>query len=78
MEPSFRPIELSLPVPKHPHLNLHAHLSFMGNFAMVHLTTTELGEGDFTLPPMGSFVYAMPNVGICAFGRPNLPSLGVL
>lgn len=29
---------------------------------MIHLTTTEVGEGDGGLPAMGSFVYAMPDV----------------
>ena len=62
IEPSFQPVEISFPLPKNPHLNFHAHLSFMGNCAMVHLTTTELGHGDNALPPMGSFVYAMPDV----------------
>jgi len=29
---------------------------------MVHLTTTELGDSEGSLPPMGSFVYAMPDL----------------
>jgi hypothetical protein len=29
---------------------------------MVHLTTTDLGDAEGSLPPMGSFVYAMPDV----------------
>ena len=62
MEPSFKPVEISFPLPKHPHLNFHAHLSFMGNCNVVHLTTTDLGDAEGALPSMGSFVYAMPDV----------------
>lgn len=68
MEPSFSPVEISFPLPKHPHLNFHAHLSFLGNCNIIHLTTTDLDQSDRTLPPMGSFVYAMPDV------RPNVSS----
>ena len=62
MVSSFKPVEVSFPLPKNLHLNVHAHLSFMGNCTMVHLTTTELGDSEGSLPPMGSFVYAMPDV----------------
>lgn len=62
MDPSFTPVELSVPLPKHPHLNLHAHLSFLGNCAMAHLTTTDIAESQNSSPPLGSFVYAMPDV----------------
>jgi hypothetical protein len=62
MEPSFKPVELSFPLPKHPHLNVHAHLTFIGTCTMVHLTTTDLGDAEGARPPMGSFVYAMPDV----------------
>lgn len=62
MEPSFKPIDISFPLPKHPHLNCHAHLSFMGNCNIVHLTTTDVGEGESGLPSLGSYVYAMPDV----------------
>ena len=62
MEPSFIPKELSFPVPRHPHLNLHLHLSLLGNCSMVHLTTSTVGEAHNSTPPLGSFVYAMPDV----------------
>ncbi|KAL6243504.1 hypothetical protein RBB50_009497 [Rhinocladiella similis] len=60
--PSFQPIETSFPLPKHPHLNFHAHMSFLGNCVMVHLTTTDLDQSHTSLPPLGSFVYAMPDL----------------
>ena len=62
MEPSFSPVEISFPLPKHPHLKFHAHLSFLGKCNIIHLTTTDLDLSDSSLPPMGSFVYAMPDV----------------
>lgn len=76
MEPSFRPIQFAFHLPKHPHLNLHAHLSLTGNCVMVHLTTTDIGESENSAPPMGSFVYAMPDVRILPMRlqHRNLPS----
>lgn len=62
MEPSFKPVEMSFPLPRQPHLTFHAHLSSFGNCAMVHLTTTSLESSDSGLPGLGSFVYAMPDV----------------
>ncbi|KIW33025.1 uncharacterized protein PV07_04528 [Cladophialophora immunda] len=62
MEPSFKPVHISFPMPRHPHLNFHAHLSFMGNCTMAHLTTTNIAEDESTVPPMGSLVYAMPDM----------------
>lgn len=62
MEPSYKPVEISFPVPRHPHLNLQASLTFLEGCSMVHLTTSTLGEGSTTHAPLGSFVYAMPDV----------------
>jgi len=62
MEPSFKPVDISFPLPKLAHLNCHAHLSFMGNCNIIHLTTTDVGEGEGGLPSFGSFVYAMPDM----------------
>ncbi|ETN46739.1 uncharacterized protein HMPREF1541_00928 [Cyphellophora europaea CBS 101466] len=59
--PTYRPVELSFPVPRHLHLTLQAHLTFLGNCSMIHLTTSTIGEGSSTHPPLGSFVYAMPD-----------------
>lgn len=62
MEPSYKPIELSFPVPRHIHLNLQVHITFLENCSMIHLTTSTIGEGASTHAPLGSFVYAMPDV----------------
>jgi hypothetical protein len=60
--PSFKPLQISFPVPRHLHLNLQAHLTFLDSCSMVHLTTSLLGEGGSTHAPLGSFVYAIPDV----------------
>ncbi|EXJ92169.1 hypothetical protein A1O3_00719 [Capronia epimyces CBS 606.96] len=62
MEPSFKPCDISFPLPKHPHLHFHAHLTRLGQCTMVHLTTTDIGDSETSLPPLGSFVYAMPDM----------------
>lgn len=64
MEPSYKPVELSFPVPRHLHMNLQVHLTFLGNCSMIHLTTSTIGEGATTHAPLGSFVYAMPDVRV--------------
>lgn len=61
-KPSFEARELSFPVPKNPHATVHVHLSSFGGCSMIHLTTTTIGESAGTVAPMGSFVYAMPDV----------------
>lgn len=57
-------IEFSLPVPRAPHAILHARLSFLTGCAMIHLTTSELGESGSLHAPLGSFVYSMPGVSL--------------
>lgn len=54
--------ELSFPLPKNPHTILQAHLTFFETSMMLFLTTSTIGESSSALAPMGSFVYAMPNV----------------
>lgn len=70
MDPSFRPLELSFPLPKASHTTLHAHLTFLTTSTMLFLTTTALGESSSSLATMGSFVYAIPDVGSAAFNFP--------
>lgn len=61
VEPSVKPMEISLPLPRVPHTTLHIHLTFLATSTMVFLATTTPGDGAGTLKPMGSFVYAMPD-----------------
>lgn len=58
------PIEFSFPVPRAPHAILHGRLTVLTGCAIVHLTTSELGESGSMQSPLGSFVYSMPGVRI--------------
>jgi hypothetical protein len=60
--PSFKPLEISFPLPKAPHTTLQAHLTFLATATTLFLTTIAPGESASTLASMGSFVYAMPDV----------------
>lgn len=69
--PSLHPLEISFPLPKTPYATLHIHLTFLTTSTMVFLATTTTGESGGgggpagegrMLKPMGSFVYAMPDV----------------
>jgi len=62
MYPSPKPLELSFPHPKAPHIILQVHLTFLATSTTLFLTTTAVGESASMLAPMGSFVYAMPDV----------------
>lgn len=62
MATNVNPIEISFPLPKAPHAILHGHLTFLDGCVVVHLTTSEFGESGSSLAPLGSFVYAMPDV----------------
>ncbi|KAH8698898.1 hypothetical protein BGW36DRAFT_396540 [Talaromyces proteolyticus] len=59
--PSMKPVEISFPLPRTPHTNVHIHLTLMAKSTMVFLSTTNTGDSSSTLKPMGSFVYAMPD-----------------
>lgn len=62
--PRTKPLEISLPLPKSLHTTAHIHLTFLDTSAMVFLTTTTPGDSAGCARPMGSFVYAMPDVRI--------------
>lgn len=62
--PSTTPIEISFPLPKTPHTTAHVHLTFLATSTMVFLATTTPGDSAGTMKPLGSFVYAMPDVGL--------------
>ncbi len=62
MEQYLKPMELSFPLPKAPHIMLHVHLTFLTTSTMLFLTTATIGETTSSVAPMGSFVYAMSDV----------------
>ncbi|KAI2791027.1 hypothetical protein POX_c03882 [Penicillium oxalicum] len=61
-DPTMKPKELSFPLPKALHTTGHVHLTLMRTCTMVHLATSTPGESSGSFKPMGSFVYAMPDV----------------
>ena len=61
MEGSSRSIQLALPSHTNSLVIVHVHLTFFKTNTMLFLTTTGAGDSE-GLTPMGSFVYAMPNV----------------
>jgi hypothetical protein len=62
VSPTLKPQELSFPLPKALHTTGHVHLTFLGHCALVHLATSTPGDSAGSFKPMGSFVYAMPDV----------------
>jgi len=61
LEPSVELVELSFPLPKAPETKIHVHLTINATSIVLFLTTVY--EGDIpTGAPLGSFVYALPDV----------------
>jgi hypothetical protein len=60
-EPSVRPIELSFPLPKAPETRIHLYLTIQTTSLLLFLTTAMNGDTS-TAAPLGSFVYALPDV----------------
>ncbi|MCJ1440186.1 MAG: hypothetical protein MMC23_000669 [Stictis urceolatum] len=60
IESSFKPKDISLPLPLTPHTTLHIKLSLLEKNTVVFLTSTDYSTSG-TSSPLGSFVYAMPN-----------------
>lgn len=67
--PSVKSVEISFPLPRTPHTNVHVHLTTMATSTMVFLSTTSAGDAGSTVKPMGSFVYAMPDVSCPCFPK---------
>lgn len=62
--------ELSLPLPYTPHTTAHIHLTRHQTCSTVFLTSSTPGDAAGSIKPMGSFVYAMPDVSINSFSCP--------
>lgn len=60
--PHAKPQELSFPLPKALHTTAHIHLTFLDTCTTVFLATSTPGDSAGSVKPMGSFVYAMPDV----------------
>ena len=62
VSPTFKPQEISFPLPKALHTTGHIHLSFLKHCAIAYLVTSTPGDSAGSVKPVGSFVYAMPDV----------------
>lgn len=60
-EPSVKPIELSFPMPKAPETRIHIHLTIQPTSLLLFLATI-LNGNTSEAAPLGSFVYALPDV----------------
>lgn len=77
-QPSVHPRELSFPLPKALHTTVHVHLTVLETCVMVFVTASTPGDTLGLTKPMGSFVYAMPDVSFlfssCVHFTPVNPS----
>jgi hypothetical protein len=55
-----QPIQLSFPLPKAPETRIHVHLTIRTTSILLFLTT--LNGDTSAVAPLGSFVYALPDV----------------
>lgn len=62
LELAVKLIELSFPLPKAPEAKIHLHLTINATSIVVFLTTVYGGDIP-TGASLGSFVYALPDVG---------------
>ncbi|PYI27009.1 hypothetical protein BP00DRAFT_429779 [Aspergillus indologenus CBS 114.80] len=60
--PRLHPQEISFPLPKALHTTAHIHLTLLDTCAMVFLATSTPGDSAGTVKPMGSLIYAMPDL----------------
>ncbi|KAJ5704154.1 hypothetical protein N7493_011292 [Penicillium malachiteum] len=61
IEPSFKPLELSFPLPKALHTTVHVQVTLLDKCTTVFITTSTPGDSTGSVKPLGSFVYAMPD-----------------
>ncbi|RAL16721.1 proteasome assembly chaperone 4 family protein [Aspergillus homomorphus CBS 101889] len=62
MPPRLHPQEISFPLPQALHTTAHIHLTRLETCAMVFLATSTPGDSAGTVKPMGSLIYAMPDL----------------
>ncbi|KAF2011168.1 hypothetical protein BU24DRAFT_54526 [Aaosphaeria arxii CBS 175.79] len=60
-ESSIEPVEVSFPLPRAPQTNIHLQLTNNKTSLLVFLTTAAADHTSLSAP-LGSFVYAMPNL----------------
>jgi hypothetical protein len=58
---SRRPVEISFPLPRAQDTRIHLRLTISSSSIMLFLTTVVNGDTSATVP-LGSFVYAIPDV----------------
>ena len=66
------PIELAIELRYDSYSVIHAHFTPLSNSLMVFLTSNAPGESGTSISAMGSFVYAMPMVGLSHDDCPRL------
>jgi hypothetical protein len=75
-QPAGKPIELSFPLPKAPETKIHLQLTINATSLLLFLTTVD-GGNTSAAAPLGSFVYALPDVCLSAWhnSRPRLMTI---
>jgi len=63
LEVSGQPIELSFPLPRAPDTRIHLQLTIQKTSILLFLTTAVNGDTS-SGAPLGSFIYALPDVGL--------------
>lgn len=58
------PIQFSMPLPNAPGSRIHTHLTILATSILLFCTSTTAEFASSAIPPLGSFVYAMPDVCI--------------
>lgn len=57
-----KPLQISFPLPRAPNARVNLHLTVHSKFLLLFVTTTSPEHDSGVTAPVGSFVYAMPNV----------------
>ncbi|KAG9526081.1 hypothetical protein KCV07_g623, partial [Aureobasidium melanogenum] len=55
------PIQFSMPLPNAPGSRIHTHLTILATSILLFCTSTTAEFSSSAIPPLGSFVYAMPD-----------------
>jgi hypothetical protein len=63
------PIQLSFPLPRSLDTRIYLHLSIKSKAIVLHLTTAALEDAGASTP-LGSFVYALPDVCVSLWDDP--------
>jgi len=71
IEPSNQTVQLSMPLPSGADTRIYIRLTVQARSILLFLTTADCNSANTNAAPLGSFVYALPDVCVGVYRAPE-------